>query len=307
MTTKASAQSLGPSIPRPSASLIVVNSHNEILFVHRNPHAQSFGGVYVFPGGNYDAKQDDSYRMTAIRETFEESGVLLASSQTRTQLSDAILDASRESIHAQRLMFREFLRQHNLTADLDLFPFTEWVTPPPVPRRFHTRFYISFLPASSSPPSGFSQGTAQHRLPTPDGGLEVVAARFIHPLNALSEFRSSKITLMPPQYYLISTLAGILHGRCTTPEQRARVHELATGAFGRMVINPRAHSAGLDQDGRTVLTYEGDETRGGSKGRLHRSLVRFGRKGIPTEIVLLRNFDVFTEIESHAFSGQAKL
>lgn len=146
--------------------------------------------------------------------------------------------------------------------------------------RFHTRFYVAFLPSSSTTTSGFSHGTIQHRLPTPDGGLEVIAARFIHPLDALAEFRSSKIALMPPQYYLITTLASILHGREATLEQQARIRELAAGAFGSMVINPRGHPGGQDQDGRSVLTYEGDETRGGSKGRLHRSLVKFGKKGV---------------------------
>ncbi|ETW86174.1 hypothetical protein HETIRDRAFT_425132 [Heterobasidion irregulare TC 32-1] len=301
--------SVHPSAPRPSASLIVVNARNEILFVHRNPQAQSFGGVHVFPGGNYDAAQDDSYQMTAIRETFEESGVLLASSRTQTTLlSDAVVDSSRRSIHAQQMLFKDFLKEHNLETDRKyLLPFTEWVTPPQVPRRFHTRFYVAFLPSSSTTTSDFSHGTIQHRLPTSDGGLEVIAARFIHPLDALAEFRSSKIALMPPQYYLITTLAGVLHGREATLEQQARVRELAAGAFGSMVINPRGHPGGQDQDGRSVLTYEGDETRGGSKGRLHRSLVRFGKKGIPTEIVLLRNFDVFTEIEHQAFSKQSRL
>ena len=90
----------------------------------------------VFPGGNYDAAQDDSYQMTAIRETFEESGVLLASSRTQTTLlSDAVVDSSRKSIHAQQMLFRDFLKEHNLETDRkSLLPFTEWVTPPQVPR-----------------------------------------------------------------------------------------------------------------------------------------------------------------------------
>jgi hypothetical protein len=87
--------------------------------------------------------------MTAIRETFEETGLLLASSATRTSeseselprsrsrsplsppsLSDAALDASRESVHAGRTLFRDFLKQHALAADVKaLLPFTEWITP----------------------------------------------------------------------------------------------------------------------------------------------------------------------------------
>jgi 8-oxo-dGTP pyrophosphatase MutT (NUDIX family) len=93
----------------------------------------------VFPGGNYDEKQDESYQMTAIRETFEETGLLLASrtmpSGSKAAPSEAILDGSRVSIHAGRTLFSDFLRQHALAADVDaLLPFTEWITPLGLPR-----------------------------------------------------------------------------------------------------------------------------------------------------------------------------
>lgn len=115
----------------------------------------------------------------------------------------------------------------------------------------------------------------QHRLPTPDGDgqQEVVEARFVHPLEALAEHRSKKIALMPPQHYILTTLAELLAGRQTTHRQRERVGELSAGAFGRMVICPQAGKRGAD--GRTPLVYEGDEARGGPRGRLHRSIVLF--------------------------------
>jgi len=74
---------------------------------------------------------------------------------------------------------------------------------------------------------------------------------------------------MPPQFYLISTLADIFDGSKNTEEQRERVKTLSGGLFGRMVINPRP--LGKDELGRSILTYEGDQTRGGSHGRLHRA------------------------------------
>ena len=83
--------------------------------------------------------------MTAIRETFEETGLLLASaisSESESELpqsqshlsppslSEAALDASRESIHTGRTLIRDFLKQHALSADVKgLLPFTEWITP----------------------------------------------------------------------------------------------------------------------------------------------------------------------------------
>ncbi|KAH9966816.1 NUDIX hydrolase domain-like protein [Russula dissimulans] len=283
---------------RPSASLVVVNSSNEVLLVHRNPKATSFAGTHVFPGGNYDEKQDESYKMTAIRETFEETGLLLASSMSNASPNDAAaLDASRESVHAGRSLFRDFLKQNSLSADVRvLLPFTEWITPLGTPRRFHTRFYVAFL-SSSLRASGFSEGGAWlQRLPTPDGGQEVVETRFVHPRDALAEHRAKKIALMPPQHYILTTLADILVGREATAQQRAGVERLSGGAFGRMVVFPQVGKK--DANGWTPLVYEGDEARGGPRGRLHRSLVLFSPETkLPTEVELLRNFDVFTEIE----------
>ncbi|KAF9469229.1 hypothetical protein BDZ94DRAFT_1151973 [Collybia nuda] len=305
-TTTALSSSSGQT-PRPSASLVIVNERNEILLVHRNPQARHFGGVHVFPGGNFDKKQDASLAITAIRETFEESGLLLASSITGSEeeVPDHVLDEARRSIHEQNMLFETFLQDHKLKPDTSsLLPFTQWITPANVLRRFHTQFYVIFL--KSTPSSGFTSGAKQERIPKPDGGQEVISARFLHPEKALEEFRNGNITFMPPQAYLLTTLSGLLQGRVNTPEQRTRVEELSAGMFGRMVINPR-RLLKEDEEGRTILTYEGDETRGGSKGRLHRVLVKMGKTGITSEIKLQRNFDIFTEIEPQALATSSKL
>jgi len=79
--------------------------------------------------------------MTAIRETFEESGLLLATSvSTGTHgpppiSSDSVLDEARHAIHQQRLQFQPFLQSKGLLADVDsLLPFTQWITPVGPPR-----------------------------------------------------------------------------------------------------------------------------------------------------------------------------
>ena len=72
----------------------------------------------VFPVGNFDKAQDDSLHATAIRETFEETGLLLALSGRESNVSDAELDTAREAIHVQEQSFRDFLALHNLSLDV---------------------------------------------------------------------------------------------------------------------------------------------------------------------------------------------
>jgi 8-oxo-dGTP pyrophosphatase MutT (NUDIX family) len=104
----------------------------------------------VFPGGNTDAG-DGSPEVTAIRETFEESGVLLASSSSPSKDTarwprDDEKETARKEVHAQRLAFGAFLDKHGLTPDEHaLLPFSQWITPATAPK------YIPRL--SNSPPS----------------------------------------------------------------------------------------------------------------------------------------------------------
>jgi hypothetical protein len=106
-----------------------------------------------------------------------------------------------------------------------------------------------------------------------------MSARFLHPAAAIQAFRESKIQLMPPQYYILSTLYDILKGNKNTLLQRERLETLSRGAFGRMVINPVALPE-RDAEGRVILAFEGDEARGGPKGRLHRVLFIPGKSGV---------------------------
>ena len=86
---------------------------------------------------------------------------------------------------------------------------------------------------------------------------------------------------MPPQYYLISTLAEILSGSRNTEAQRMRVRQLSEGAFGRMVILPRQSKL---EDGKLLLAYEGDELVDGPLGARHRSIVDARQGGVSSAI-----------------------
>ena len=76
--------------------------------------------------------------MTAIRETFEESGLLLASlspSSVPLPLEEAVLEEARKEIHQQKSLFQSFLQSKNLEANVgSLLPFTQWITPVGQPR-----------------------------------------------------------------------------------------------------------------------------------------------------------------------------
>ena len=96
----------------------------------------------MFPGGNCD-EDDRSHRVTAIRETFEEAGLLLAKSclpptsgrPTPSQLDQEALNSARQSILLGQTLFGKFLHDVGLTPAVDeLLPFTEWITPVQVPR-----------------------------------------------------------------------------------------------------------------------------------------------------------------------------
>lgn len=100
---------------------------------------------------------------------------------------------------------------------------------------------------------------------------EITEARFLHPRRALVECLEGKIRCMPPQFYILSTLADLLHGSVNTAEQKAKIETLSKGAFGQMLINPER--LGRDEDGHSIVTFEGDETRGSKKGRLHRMII----------------------------------
>ncbi|CZT51961.1 related to NUDIX family hydrolase [Rhynchosporium secalis] len=151
--------------PRPSASILLISPTNEILLLHRVRTSSSFPSAHVFPGGNLSASQDGdipgaddaerhvdgrAYRVGAIRECFEESGILLA----RKKDGEGLLEVEEESrengrkdVHANKVGFEDWVKEQGGVLDIDsLQPFTRWVTPTNLPKRFTTQMYIYFLP-----------------------------------------------------------------------------------------------------------------------------------------------------------------
>ena len=117
--------------------MILVSPQNEILLLHRVQTSSSFASAHVFPGGNLStqdgpcpppedpARHDDAphYRKAAIRELFEESGILLAKDANSGKMlfvDEAAREQGRKLIHQNKITFDEWLKQQHSTAVPDI-------------------------------------------------------------------------------------------------------------------------------------------------------------------------------------------
>ncbi len=140
-----------PATPRPAATVLLVRGGDpwELLMVHRPGGADFAPGAYVFPGGavhDEDRAWPDEIVGAAVRETFEETGILLARrGDVFAQKTDCDQVRSRVSGGST---FADALRALDLEAAFDeLAMFARWVTPAQLRRRFDTRFYVARVPS----------------------------------------------------------------------------------------------------------------------------------------------------------------
>ncbi|KAK4135901.1 hypothetical protein BT67DRAFT_419195 [Trichocladium antarcticum] len=231
---------------RPSSSILLLSPTNQVLLLHRVHTSTSFASAHVFPGGNLSSFHESplpasdspeihqdglAYRLAAIRETFEESGILLArkpgqsQDQGLLQVSNEVLEAGRKQVHGNQVRFAEWLKTLGGEPDIDnLIPFTRWITPHGPPKRFTTQMYLYMLPLTGTPiPNSPQQQQQQQQTiitPTHDGGLEHTAATFDTAQNWLARARSNDIILFPPQFYLLHLVAAFLTPPSQTPTQQ---------------------------------------------------------------------------------------
>ncbi|KAJ6132538.1 hypothetical protein N7471_007753 [Penicillium samsonianum] len=230
MSLKSPDTRTGIPEPTPSASVILISSTNEVLLLQRTKTSSSFPSAHVFPGGNLALQDGDCppagdperhedsicYRRAALRELFEESGVLLA----RDTSSGAILtidekrrEEGRKAIHSQAITFLEWLARENngRAAEPDtenLIPFTRWITPAGVPHRYTTQMYLYFLPIPRDHEQGLDTEVVIH--PCHDGGIEITDARFLECSAWLRKAQAGQAKLLPPQYFLLSLASQFL-------------------------------------------------------------------------------------------------
>lgn len=134
----------GVQHPRPSSSVVLLSPENQVLLLHRVQTSTSFASAHVFPGGNLDPFHDGnvpdvgardmhrdgpSYRIGAIRETFEETGILLAKRKygngELVSLETEERDAARKRIHGNEVNFTEWVESVGGIPDTGNFVFQQ--------------------------------------------------------------------------------------------------------------------------------------------------------------------------------------
>jgi 8-oxo-dGTP pyrophosphatase MutT (NUDIX family) len=207
---------------RPSATVVLVRdgeSGPELLLVQR--HAKStFGASFVFPGGVLEAADESlgdhssglddaganavlgmpqggaAYFSGAIRELFEEAGILLARTPQGRWADPAAFSTLRDELNAGNLPWTNFVREAELILAYDaLHYFSHWVTPRELPKRFSTRFFVAALPGGQ---------VAAHC------GGELTDSCWLSAPEAIAAGKAGKIELPQPTIATLHELSGFL-------------------------------------------------------------------------------------------------
>lgn len=177
---------------RPAATVMLLRDTAEGLevFVLRRSSAAVFAsGMYVFPGGKVDVADgegDEAFRVAAIRECYEEAGVLLAVDTKGDMVHDGHPAlAHRAEVYDGSVDVRALAAEHGLRLATDALPWvSHWITPKgESTRRFDTRFFMVAHP----------EGQTSHH-----DDNETVASMWVRPADALARHDARELRLMPP-------------------------------------------------------------------------------------------------------------
>jgi len=235
---------LSAAVPRNAATIMLLREGAGVeAYLLRRTRALDFApGAYVFPGGSVDERDADpeigwagpapadvadrlgtspeqarALVCAAVRETFEESGVLLAGpGPTALVYDNAALARERHALLEGAVSFGELLGRLGLMLRADLLtPWARWVTPEASPRRFDTWFFAAALPsgqtAALAAPSEQADRTAHASRPEHGGGPdhgESDAGTWLRPADALESAQAGQITLLPPTAVTLGELAA---------------------------------------------------------------------------------------------------
>ncbi|MEO8382855.1 MAG: NUDIX hydrolase [Acidobacteriota bacterium] len=197
-----------PALPAASA-IILRDDPFEVLMLRRPESASFVPNAWVFPGGMTEevdreltASALDAMKITAARETFEETGVWLGA-----PLGDA--EESRARLSAGTLSLRELLAENPL--DLDSLVYTaHWITPVGIPKRFDTYFFLATVTRDV---------VARAEL------REAAEVRWIHPAEALDRHAAKEMQMVFPTLRSLEALAGFDHARDLMESRRGATIE----------------------------------------------------------------------------------
>jgi 8-oxo-dGTP pyrophosphatase MutT (NUDIX family) len=222
---------LVPVEPRPAATVVLLRdvpggdggSAPEAYLLRRVATMAFAASMFVFPGGSVDPRDEElpdsawagpapaawagplscdealarSLVCAAIRETFEESGVLLAGPTAAEVVPDTSgedWEADRLALLDRSLSLAELLQRRGLVLRTDLLrAWAHWVTPEVEPRRYDTRFFLAAMPGSQR---------------TRDVGGEADRVTWITPSTALSEHAAGRMAMLPPTIVTLAELAA---------------------------------------------------------------------------------------------------
>jgi glyoxylase-like metal-dependent hydrolase (beta-lactamase superfamily II)/8-oxo-dGTP pyrophosphatase MutT (NUDIX family) len=216
---------MAPALPRPAATHIIKRAGGDrpqVLMIQRVQNAAFLGGAYVFPGGALDS--DDSglrflrrvvgltdaeasarlgvaekglaYWVAAVRECFEEAGVLLALDAEHRPISAARAAALAAN---RKRSFLDLLEKENLFIPANLVAYYgHWITAPGRSRRFDTRFFVAQAPEG------------QEGSHDPD---EAVHHVWIRPDDALARGEKGEIELVPATQTTLRDMARFAEPR----------------------------------------------------------------------------------------------
>lgn len=176
-----------PVTPRPAATIVLLRNGGggmEVLLMRRHRRSGFVPGAYVFPGGRVDgsdaapaavelladltpdaaAERLDlhdvdppaiAYYLAALREAFEETGILIGErpdgTPPPTAAEDADVDALREELMEDRITLADALVRLDSRIDGHAIEYiAHWITPEPEPRRYDTRFFAAKVPPDAT-------------------------------------------------------------------------------------------------------------------------------------------------------------
>ncbi|MEU3426118.1 NUDIX hydrolase [Streptomyces gardneri] len=257
------AGELTPVSPRRAATVLLLRdgaAGPDVHMLRRRASMAFAGGAYAYPGGGVDPRDEQPVRWAgpslaewagrlglddpaqaqavvcaAVRETFEEAGVLLAGETADTVVGDTTgedWERDREALVTRELHFADFLDRRGLVLRSDLLgAWARWITPEFEQRRFDTWFFVAALPAGQR---------------TRDVSGEADRTVWIRPAEAAAGYDRGELTMMPPT---ISTLRAL--------EPYGTAAE-ALEAAGEQDLTPVLAQARLEGD-ELVLSWPGHE------------------------------------------------